>query len=245
MELRDRTALVTGAGKRVGRAIAVGLGARGMRVAVHFHGSQAGADETARLIRAAGGQAEPVRADLAHPAAPAALIGDVVARFGGLDVLVNSAAVMERTPFGEVTVEQWERIFALNLRAPFFLAQAAAPHLARAAGGGAIVNIADLAAFETWPGYLPHGLSKHGVVRLTESLARMLAPAVRVNAVAPGTVLLPDDWSPADAERLRATTPLERHGSPDDVVQAVLYLLDAGFVTGETIVVDGGRRIRR
>jgi len=245
MELRDRTALVTGAGKRVGRAIAVGLGARGMRVAVHYHGSQAGADETARLIRAAGGQAEPVRADLADPAAPAALIRDVVARFGALDVLVNSAAVMERTPFGETTVEQWERIFALNLRAPFFLAQAAAPHLARAAGGGAIVNIADLAAFETWPGYLPHGLSKHGVVRLTESLARMLAPSVRVNAVAPGTVLLPDDWSPADAERLRETTPLERHGSPDDVVQAVLYLLDADFVTGETIVVDGGRRIRR
>lgn len=245
MELRDRSAVVTGAGTRVGRAIAVGLGARGMRVAVHYHGSQAGADETARLIRAAGGQAEPVRADLADPAAPAALIGDVVARFGGLDVLVNSAAVMERTPFGETTVEQWERIFALNLRAPFFLAQAAAPHLARAAGGGAIVNIADLAAFETWPGYVPHGLSKHGVVRLTESLARVLAPAVRVNAVAPGTVLLPDDWSPADAERLRETTPLARHGSPDDVVQAVLYLLDAEFVTGETIVVDGGRRIRR
>ncbi|HUX33820.1 MAG TPA: SDR family oxidoreductase [Gemmatimonadaceae bacterium] len=245
MELRGRTALVTGAGKRVGRAIAVGLGARGMRVAVHYHGSQAGADESARLIRAAGGQAEPVGADLADPAAPAALIHDVVAQFGALDVLVNSAAVMERTPFGETTVEQWERIFALNLRAPFFLAQAAAPHLARAAGGGAIVNIADLAAFETWPAYLPHGLSKHGVVRLTESLARVLAPAVRVNAVAPGTVLLPDDWSPADAERLRETTPLERHGSPDDVVQAVLYLLDAEFVTGETIVVDGGRRIRR
>jgi pteridine reductase len=151
---------------------------------------------------------------------------------------------MQRTPFGEVTPGEWERIFALNLRAPFFLAQAAAPHLRRS-GSGVVVNIADLAAFETWPGYLPHGLSKHGVVRLTESLAVVLAPEVRVNAVAPGTVLLPDGWTEADAERLRQTTPLQRHGSPDDVVQAVLYLLHAEFVTGETLVVDGGRRVRR
>ncbi|HVA56720.1 MAG TPA: SDR family oxidoreductase [Gemmatimonadaceae bacterium] len=243
MELRGRVALVTGAGRRVGRAIAVGLGARGMRVAVHYHGSPTDAEESVRLIRAAGGEAEPLRADLGDPGAPGPLIDAVVGRFGTLDVLVNSAAIMERTPFGQVTAGQWERIFALNLRAPFFLAQAAAPHLAGGAGG-AIVNIADLAAFETWPGYLPHGLSKLGVVRLTESLARIMAPAVRVNAVAPGNVLLPDGWSDADAERLRSTTPLARNGSPADVVQAVAYLLEADFVTGETIVVDGGRRVR-
>ncbi len=244
MELRGRTALVTGAGRRVGRAIAVGLGGRGMRVAVHYHGSEAGAAETARLIAAAGGEAVLVRADLADPDAPAALVGDAAGQLGGLDVLVNSAAVMERTPFGETSPDAWDRIFALNLRAPYFVSQAAAPWL-RAGMGGAIVNIADLAAFETWPGYIPHGLSKLAVVRLTESLARVLAPAVRVNAVAPGTVLLPESWTAADAERLRETTPLGRHGTPDDVVQAVLYLLDADFVTGETLVVDGGRRVRR
>ncbi len=245
MKLSGRPALVTGGGTRVGQSIAVGLGRRGMRVAVHYHGSETGAAETVRLIAEAGGAAWAVQADLLDPAAPDRLIGDVVGEFGALDVLVNSAALMERTPFGETDVAAWERIFALNLRAPFFLSQAAAPHLQAAPGGGAIVNIADLAAFETWPEYLPHGLTKHGVVRLTESLARVLAPAVRVNAVAPGTVLLPEGWTEADAERLRATTPLGRHGSPDDVVRAVLYLLDADFVTGETLVVDGGRRVRR
>ncbi len=242
MELRERVTLVTGAGRRVGRAIAVGLGERGMRVAVHYHGSENDAAETVRLVRAAGGEADAFRADLADPTAAAPLVRAVVARFGALDVLVNSAAIMERTPFGETTAEQWDRIFALNLRAPFLLAQAAAAPLARARG--AIVNIADLAAFETWPAYVPHGLSKHGVVRLTESLARVMAPSVRVNAVAPGTVLLPAEWTEADAERLRATTPLGHHGSPDDVVQAVAYLLSADFVTGQTIVVDGGRRVR-
>jgi pteridine reductase len=245
MELRGRAALVTGAGRRVGRAIAVGLGARGMRVAVHYHGSEEGAAGTARLIAAAGGDARVMQADLADSDAPAALVADAVHAWGGLDVLVNSAAIMERTPFGGTSAAAWDRILAINLRAPFLLAQAAAPHRRAASAGGAIVNIADLAAFEVWPAYIPHGISKLGVVRLTESLARVLAPEVRVNAVAPGTVLLPDGWSAADADRLRETTPLGRHGTPEDVVQAVLYLLDAGFVTGETIVVDGGRRVRR
>lgn len=245
MQLHGRAALVTGAGRRVGRAIAVGLGGRGMRVAVHFHGSQAGAVETARLVSQAGGDAVLVRADLSDPDAPHGLATDAAQRLGGLDVLVNSAAVMERTPFGGTSAAAWDRIFAINLRAPYLLAQAAAPWLTAAPAGGAIVNVADLAAFETWPNYIPHGISKLGVVRLTESLARVLAPAVRVNAVAPGTVLLPEGWTDADAGHLRDTTPLGRHGTPDDVVQAVLYLLDADFVTGETIVVDGGRRVRR
>ena len=149
---------------------------------------------------------------------------------------------MERTPLGEVTAGQWDRIFALNLRAPFFCAQAAAPHLR--ARRGSIVNIADLAAFETWPAYVPHGISKAGVVQMTRALARALAPEVRVNAVAPGAVLLPADWDEAAAGRLAATTPLGRLGSAADVAQAVLYLLDADYVTGETIVVDGGRHVR-
>jgi pteridine reductase len=156
-------------------------------------------------------------------------------------VLVNSAAVMERTPVGGVTVEAWDAMFALNLRAPFFAAQAAA---ARMTVGGAIVNIADLAAFETWPGYVPHGISKAGVVQMTRALARVLAPAVRVNAVAPGAVLLPDDWDGAAGERLARTTPLGRLGAASDVAGAVLYLLDADYVTGETIIVDGGRHVR-
>jgi pteridine reductase len=133
-------------------------------------------------------------------------------------------------------------MFALNVRAPFFLAQRAAAALRSARG--TIVNIADLAACETWPAYVPHGMTKAAVVQMTRGLARALAPDVRVNAVAPGAVLLPEGWTEEQAERLRVTTPMERLGSPEDVAQAVLYLIDAEYVTGEVIRVDGGRHIR-
>lgn len=242
MELRGRAALVTGAGRRLGRAIAEALGRAGARVLVHYNASAAGAGETAAAIRAAGGAAHVLGADLGDAAACERLVDETVAALGGLDVVVNSAAVMQRTPVGQVRAEDWDAMFALNLRAPFFVAQRAAPHLARAKG--AIVNIADLAAYETWPAYVPHGITKAGVVQMTRALARALAPDVRVNAVAPGAVLLPDDWDAQAAARLVSTTPLARLGSPDDIVQAVLYLLAADYVTGEVIVVDGGRHVR-
>jgi pteridine reductase len=240
--LAGRVALVTGAGKRVGRAIALELGRRGMRVVVHFNGSRQGADETVASIRGAGGDATAIQADLGSPDAPDRLIDEVLARHGSLGALVNSAAMMLRTPVGEVTVAEWETMFALNVRAPFFLSQRAAPALV--ATRGSIVNIADLAAFESWPAYVPHGMTKAAVVQMTRALARALAPSVRVNAVAPGVVLMPEGWSADEAEKLRMTTPLARLGSPEDVAQAVVYLLQAGYVTGETIRVDGGRHIR-
>ena len=242
MDLRGRRALVTGAGHRVGQAIAVALGGRGMRVAVHYNSHADGARDTVRAVESAGGSGELFGADLTKPESAHRLIDDVVAGFGGLDVLVNSAAVMIRTPFGEITTEQWDAIMALNLRAPFFLAQAAAPHLRQS--HGVVVNIADLAAFETWPGYLPHGLSKAGVVYMTRALARVLAPEVRVAGIAPGTVLLPDHWADSDEERLRRTTPLQRTGTPADVTATVLFILDSDYLTGETIIVDGGRHVR-
>src|SRR5690606_17276082 len=133
-------------------------------------------------------------ADLADADAPAALVREVASTCGRLDVLVNSAANMLRTPVGAVTVGQWDEIFTLNLRAPFFAAQAAAGVMGE---GGLIVNIADLAAFETWGGYIPHGMSKAAVVQMTRALARSLAPAIRVNAIAPGVVLLPEGWEDA------------------------------------------------
>lgn len=243
MELRGKVGLVTGGGRRVGRALALALADRGMAVAVHYNESERGAKDVVASIAKRGGRAQTFAADLTEPTAPDALVQQVVADLGSLDVLVNSAAVMIRTPFGEVDVHEWDRIFALNLRAPFFLSQAAAPHLRRARG--AIINIADLAAFETWPGYVPHGLTKSGIVHMTKALAQVLAPEVRVNAVAPGTVLLPDDWSDADRDRLDKTTPLKRQGTPDDVASAMLFLLDADYITGETIIVDGGRHVRK
>jgi len=242
VELDGRVALVTGAGTRVGRVIALALGRAGMRVGVHYSTSEKGARQTADEIVAGGSQARTLPGDLTDPATGPRLIEHTHKVFGGLDVLINSAAVMLRTPVGEVLVEDWDAMFALNLRAPFFLSQAAARVMEK--HGGAIVNIADLAAFETWRGYVPHAITKAGVVQMTRSLAHALAPKIRVNAVAPGPVLLPEGWTQEQADKLISTTPLGRLGSPEDVAQAVLYLLNADYVTGETIIVDGGRHVR-
>lgn len=242
MDIDSRVALVTGAGTRVGRAIALKLGQAGMRVAVHYARSEKGAREVADEIIGAGSDAHTLPGDLTDPATPPRLVEQTVKLFGSLDVLVNSAAVMLRTPVGEVLVEDWDAMFALNLRAPFFLSQAAA----RAMGekGGVIVNIADLAAFETWKGYIPHSITKAGIIQMTRGLAHALAPGIRVNAVAPGAVLLPEGATQAEADRLISTTPLGRLGSAEDVAQAVMYLICADYVTGETIIVDGGRHVR-
>ncbi len=243
MELVGRRALVTGAGRRVGQAIAVGLARAGCDVAVHYRGSAAGAGETVERIRAAGRRAELVQADLRDAAAARALPDQAARALGGLDILVNSAGVMREQRVEDVTPEGWDETLDLNLRAYFFVAQGAIPHLRRTKGR--IVNLADEAAFEVWPGYVPHCVSKAGVVMLTKGLARALAPDITVNAVAPGAVLPPDAWDDAARQRLARTTPLRRLGSPDDVVQAVRYLLEGGdYVTGTTLVVDGGRLIR-
>jgi len=243
VELRGRVALVTGAGRRLGRAIALALANRGMTVAVHYHESGEGAEEVRRAIVAAGGLAECFSADLRDAEAARTLPGQVATRFGQLDVLVNSAATMERLPVEETTPAAWDEIIALNLRAPFFCAQGAIPALR--ATRGRIVNIADVGGLEPWAGYAAHCISKAGVVMLTKTLARALAPDVTVNAVAPGAVLLPEDWSAGAADHLRRTTPLRRLGTPEDAVGAVLFLLEGGdFLTGQTIVVDGGRLVR-
>ena len=239
MEIAGRIALVTGAGKRLGRALALGLARAGARVAVHFHASTAGALETVAAIRDAGGNARPFAADLADPHAAGTLVDTVAETLGGLDILVNSSGVMHRVALGDVTPADWDMTFAINLRSQFFTSQAAARRMA--GNGGVIINMADLAAFETWTGYIPHCVSKAGVVALTQGLAHALGPKIRVNAIAPGAVLPPENF---DATHLINTTPLKRLGGAEDVVQAMLYLIRADYVTGETIIVDGGRHVR-
>ena len=243
MRLEGAAALVTGAGRRIGQAIAIGLAQSGCDVAVHYHGSATGAEETAHAIRGAGRRAELLRADLSDAAAARQLPDQAARALKRLDIVVNSAAIMVRQTVENVTPESWDATLDLNLRAMFFVSQGAIPHLRPAKGK--IVNIADLAGLEPWPAYLPHCVSKAGVVMLTKALARALAPDIAVNAVAPGAVLLPEDWDKTAREHIRETTPLERLGTPADVVAAVRFLLaDTDYATGTVLVVDGGRLIR-
>jgi pteridine reductase len=242
MELRGRVALVTGAGRRLGRAMARALADRGMTVAIHFKASAEGAGELQDEIRRAGGQAACFSADLTDAEAARNLPRQVVERLGKLDVLVNSAAVMHRLRFDETTPEQWDAVLDLNLRSVFFCTQGAAPALR--AARGKVVNLADLSGIQPWPGFAAHSISKAGVIMLTKVMARSLAPEVTVNAIAPGAVLVPEDYDDEERERLARSTPLRRLGSPSDAVSALLYLLEGGdFVTGEVLVVDGGRHL--
>jgi len=242
MELRGKVALVTGGARRVGAAIVRALAAKGMDVAVHYGSSAKEAEEVVAAVRKGGGRAEAFGADLRAVAAAKGLADQVAATFGRLDVVVNSAANMLEGAVDSVTPEQWEETFSLNLRAPFFVTQGALPHLRK--GTGKVVNIADLAGLEPWPRYVAHCTSKAGVVMLTKSLARALAPDITVNAVAPGAVLLPDDWDDEARTHFAETTPLKRLGTAEDVAGAVVYLLEADYVTGEVLVVDGGRLLR-
>jgi pteridine reductase len=243
MELSGRVALVTGAGRRLGRALAEALAGRGMTLALHHHASGQGAAELRDRILARGGRSACFSADLRDAEAARALAGRVVAEFGRLDVLVNSAAVMHRLGVEETTPEVWDAVLDLNLRSVFFCTQGAAPALRSVRGK--VVNLADLSGLEPWPGFAAHSVSKAGVVMLTKVLARSLAPDVTVNAIAPGAVLVPEEYDAEERDRLARTTPLRRLGSPADAVAALLYLLEGGdYVTGEVLVVDGGRLLR-
>jgi pteridine reductase len=243
MRLEGRVALVTGAGRRLGQAMARALAGRGMTVAIHYNTSGTGAEALRDEIVDAGGQSACFAADLRDPAAAAELPRRVAAELGGLDVLVNSAAVMVQRSFEETTPEEFDTVLDLNLRSVFFVTQGAAPALR--ASHGKVVNLADLSGLEPWPGYAAHSLSKAGVIMLTRVLAVALAPEVTVNAIAPGAVLVPEEYDADERDRLARTTPLRRLGTPEDVTAALVYLLEGGdFVTGEVLAVDGGRLLR-
>lgn len=242
MELRGRNALVTGAGQRIGRAIAYGLIRRGVNIAVHYHRSDHGAKATAMEAEVAGVKVVRLQADLTDAAAAEALPARAKEALGGLDIAVLSAAIMERKSLEEITPSDWDGVMNLNLRGTFFAAKGAGAAMAER--GGAIVTLADIAAFQRWKHYPAHVISKAGVVVATELLAGILAPRVRVNAVAPGAVLLPEAWDDEARRKVISSTPLGRLGTPDDVVRAVLFLLENDYLTGTTLVVDGGRLLR-
>jgi len=242
--LQGKTALVTGAAKRIGAAIARRLHAAGANVVLHYRGAEAEATALeAELNAARAGSAVKVKADLLAPIAPRLLLGSALERFGRLDVLVNNASSFYPTAIGSIEAGHWDELIGSNLRAPLFIAQEAAPAIRKQRG--AIVNIADIHAERPLKGYVVYSLAKAGLVALTRSLALELAPGVRVNAVAPGAIAWPEDgqFEPGERERIVASTPLRRTGNADEIAQAVHFLCTAPFVTGQVLAVDGGRSI--
>lgn len=243
MDLRDRVALITGAARRVGHAIALRLAEAGCRIAVHYRASASDADATVRQCAARGTQAAAFCADLADASACRRLIGDVVAGFGRLDVLVHNASVFEPTPIERFDLDAWEKHLLVNLTAPMILTAEAREALVR--HGGVVVTVCDAATVRPWPDHLAYIASKAGLECLTRALAQALAPQVRVVGVAPGVVAWPDEYDPETRERLTEKIPLKRAGTPEDVAAAVHYLLAEGdFVTGTILTLDGGRYLR-
>ena len=246
MQLKDRAALVTG-GKRIGAAVAEALAARGADVALSFNRSREAAERTAAAVRGHGRRAVAVRADLAEASSCDELVRQAASAFGRLDILVHMASLYVKTPFDELTVDDWDRALAIDLRAAFVCARAAAPHM-RAAGGGRIVLFSDWTARSgrpTYTGYVPYYVAKAGAVALAESLAfELAADHILVNAVAPGPVRAPDDLDGVSRDSVARATPLGRWGGDEEIVKAVLALVESDFVTGETVRVDGGRHLR-
>lgn len=239
-ELAGKTALVTGGAVRVGRAIALELARAGADVAVGYHRSAAAARATARDIEALGVRAVALRADVGRPAEARRLVVEAARRLGRLDVLVNNAGLFFRTPLATTTPAQFDRLMAVNLRGAFFCSQAAA-RVMRRQGRGRIINIADAGAARAWPGYIPYGISKAGVVMLTKGLAAALAPRIQVNAVGPGMVLLPEGFPRESGKRLAARIPMGRSGAPEDVAAAVCFFATCpAYITGQILFVDGG-----
>lgn len=235
-------ALVTGASQRLGAQLAISLHARGYRVVVHYHRSEGAARALcARLDAERPDATLAIAADLGAPDAPAQLVAAAAQRWDRLDVLVNNAAVFRPTPLADSGHDDWEAITGVNLRAPYFLAQAALPWLQ--AHQGLIVNLVDIYAERPRPQFAIYCAAKAGLIGLTRALARELAPTVRVNAIAPGAILWSSEASAAEQQAILARTPLARLGDPQDIARALDYLLDAPYVTGQVLTVDGGRSI--
>lgn len=247
MDLHGRVALVTGAGIRLGRALSEGLAARGMRLALHYNQHRAEAEELASRIRndrphAREPQALCFPADLRYPQEARALVESVEQAMGPVDVAILSAAIYPREPIDAVTPESLDEALRVNLSSPFLLALAAGRRM-RERGEGNIVALLDWSIDRPYTDRIPYTIAKAGLRAGVLGLSRALAPEVRVNAIAPGAVLLPEGTTEELRERIRSATPLRRIGQPDDVVGAALYLLDSEFVTGTILYVDGGRTV--
>ena len=238
-------ALITGAGIRLGRAIALALGSAGFDLALHHNRSAAPAQALADQLRATGRDVTLIQADLSTVEGCQQLIQAALAG-PDIDVLVNNAALYEALPLEQITPEAWARMQDVNCRAPFLLTQGLLPMLRRSRlpGGGLVLNLADIGGERPVPGFVHYSVSKAGILMLTRALALELAPTVRVNAISPGTVLPPEDLSPEVAAAIQATIPAGRFGAAEDIAQAAVFLATgAPYITGQVLAVDGGRSV--
>lgn len=243
MKIKGKVALVTGAAKRVGRAIALALARRGAHVAVHYHSSKKAALETVGEIRSYGVKAFPIRANLASSSDSKKMILETARRFGRMDILVNCASVYVKTPLGKISEKEWDDHLDPNLKGIFFASQEAS-HFMLKQKSGKIVNIIDSDVTQPYKSYLPYLVSKSGLVGLTYCLAIELAPHIQVNGVSPGPVILPEEWGPKIRRAIIDATPLRRIGTPQDIANAVLFCVEGtDFMTGAVIPVDGGQHI--
>lgn len=238
---RHRVALVTGGAVRLGRAIALGLADEAFDLAVNYHTSGTAAQELRIRVEGAGRSILLLQADVSNSAEVERVAGEVEARYGRLDLLVNNASLFQEGALLDVEEEEWDRVMAVNLKGPFLLVKRLAPLLAQSRGS--VVNIVDLSALQPWIRYPHHSVSKAALLHLTRVLARALAPHVRVNAVAPGAVLPPEGYSEEELHASAQRSALKRLGTPEDVVRTVLFLDRSPYITGEVIVVDGGRQL--
>ncbi|WP_257449928.1 SDR family NAD(P)-dependent oxidoreductase [Archangium lipolyticum] len=238
------TAVVTGAGIRLGKAIALALAEAGFDLALHVHQSTEGADEVARKARALGRAATVYRADLGSPQGVDSLASTLRQAHPAIDVLVNNAGIFERLAFEDITREQYHRMMGINLEAPFFLTQGLLPAL-RAAPRPLVVNLTDIAGERAESHYAHYSASKAGLIMLTRALAVELAPQVRVNAVSPGTVIFPEHFDEAARQAYLSRIPFGREGSPEDVARVVVFLArEAPYISGQVIAVDGARSVQ-
>ena len=237
--LAGQVALITGAAKRIGRSIALRLAAEGADIIVNYAGSRAEAEALVTEIKSTGRRALAVQADVSHRAEVQNLFTAAENEFGRLDILVNNAGMFFAAKFEELTEEQWDHIMNVNLKSQFLCAQSAAPIMKRQ-GRGRIINLSSLGGLLPWPGYTHYCVSKAGCIMLTRCLARALGPEILVNSVAPGTIQFPGEAPDEDYIR---RVPLHRTGTGEDIADAVSYLAKADFVTGQILVVDGGRSL--
>ena len=246
MDLHNTVALITG-GRRIGRVVAEELAKRGSNIALCFARSRAEADSAAAAVRAQGVTCETFQADLSKPEECADVVKRAAERLGRLDVLLNMASVYVKKPFSDLTAADWDASLNVDLRAAFLCSHAAIPYMRRQ-GGGRIINFSDWVARSGRPryaGYVPYYVAKSGVIALTEVLAlELAADNILVNAVAPGPILAPAEISAEEIKAVEDVTPLKRWGGEIEIAKTVLALLDADFITGETIRVDGGRHVR-